>query len=124
MIRSVAIILCAVMLDVSPRLCATGILTHPCDCAETTGSRPGCDGEPDAACPHEADCADDPCSPLVAKPTRKETKSAAPASAPMVSADMLSDEYGRLAGADRNRRSVSLTSGNLPYPPSDLPLLL
>ena len=118
MTRSAATILCLLVLQVLPALCAAGVLAHPCIRGGTT------DCEPDAAGHDEANCAEDPCGALVTRPERESPRLAALAKAPAALADSRSRATACCTLNYPNGWAESPPCGHLPYPPSDLPLLL
>ena len=124
MMRSVAIILSVLVLQVVPALCAAGVLAHTCGCDGAAECAPDCDCGADAACRHEAGCADDPCSALVVRPEREDLCATALAQSAMAPAVLPADETNRRALTYPRRRASAPPGGDLPYPPSARPLLL
>lgn len=124
MAHSVAIILCLLVLQVLPSLCAAGVIAHACGCADVMGCESACECETDAACHHEANCAEGPCSTLVTRPEREEPHLTTLAEAPVSIAHCSSEATVSRALIYACSWTESPPCGNLPYPPSDLPLLL
>lgn len=124
MSRSVAIVLWVFVWHIVPALCVLGVVAHPCDCGETADCESGHDCGPGDPCRHEANCADDPCSTFVIRPEREDNDPTARAQAPTALADFRSDGFDRPTLAHPHSSAVSPLPRKLPYPPSDLPLLL
>lgn len=98
----------------SPALCEGGLLAHPCHCDEHE------------ACPHEADCATDPCVDVV-RPDDDATpqfapvvESQQPAAATVAPADPSKPCYPQRWSCPPSDEPPA----GRPYPDSDLPLLI
>ncbi len=124
MTRAVAIILCMLAWHVVPALCVLGVVAHPCDDGETTRCDTDCDCGPGDTCGHDSDCADDPCSTVVTRPERKENDPTAWAPAPAAVADLSSDGLECPTPAYPDNSAATPFPRKIPYPPSDLPLLI
>jgi hypothetical protein len=93
----------------APALCIGGLLEHPCECCNTDG------------CSHEA-CPDDPCSTLAAMRHEQHVSPAVWLAAVLVpmpapEPDNSADDFARGPFEPPRCRS-------LPFPPSDVPLLI
>lgn len=107
-----------------PALCMGGAITHACEC----GSEPlcGCDTECDHedGCGHEGGCPDDPCSIRVIRPERQDeiviTDYQPAVSTAILAAPMMQPSVQTARADAREMRG----SKQLPFPPSDLPLLI
>ena len=106
-----AIVVTVFVMCVMPGLCAGGVLHHSCECSEPTDCGHGC-GE------REDGCSDDPWSPittgrnLTVAPEVVASSGPAPAHAPAAAP--------RFPGVFVLLRHVQ----KLPFPPSDVPLLI
>lgn len=110
-ISSVLVVVLSVM--VVPALCMGGVLLHPCDCCH----------EDD--CGHEDACASDPCSEWVVRHddfTHGFTETQ-PAPAGQANADPARISYDDAFRGER-RIPVAPPRPMLPFPASDLPLLI
>lgn len=95
-----------------PSLCAGGALLHECsDCA------------PGAACNHESDCREDPCSPVLTRSddAPRVPTDLAPISLPL--AAEIADEGGITAYAGDARDSHAQSTRTARYADTGLPLL-
>ena len=114
-----------------PALCMGGVISHPCDDHAVPGhdDSPGHPDEPEAphdpGCSHESDCSADPCSQRVARHERQgggvdaaELPPAAlpgrPSVGPHVDPSVLPSPCGPPPPENED----------LPFPPSDIPLLI
>jgi len=126
-----ALVLVVGALVAVPALCVGGLIEHPCDCEpchDRGAPGPGRDGgheDDGGGCGHEDTCVNDPCTSLVARQDRSdETIDDWPPCACFsielfgLIRDSLND---RALGRDGRPTGCS---PNLPYPPSDLPLLI
>ena len=109
------------LLDV-PTLCVSGLITHACECVDVLASPcdPGCGHE--AGCHHENGCSDDPCSTPVVRNQRPRdgVDTTPPSPVPCVA-------FNTGPRSDQTIRSEGRTSSRpqgLPFPPSDIPLLI
>ena len=97
-----------------PLLCVGGLVDHHCDCGD------------EAVCKHEGDCAADPCQALILASSDSSIRSRLrTAIAPR---SLVTTELFVAAGADSRLdfdcAAVILDLKRLPFPPSDLPLLV
>lgn len=110
---------------VLPALCTAGILNHPCsgdDCDQPVHRS---HEQNERGCPHESDCAQDPCHGLTACPQQKDSyahilnSASAFLFAPLVAVESAQPSY-----FFRAVYFAVLTLPNLPYPESAFPLLI
>jgi len=116
-----ATIICAWTLQGLPLLCGAGLVSHSCepDCGCTHVH----DGEP-AGCGHEQDCPDDPCSGLSVGGERTvRSNESIFLIAPYFACVGVSAELAELVTHVAIPRKAQ-ESPNLPFPPSDVPLLI
>jgi hypothetical protein len=115
MARITLILILAWTLLLLPALCTGGWLLHPCDCGSTIG------------CEHEADCSSDPCEIGMARPD-SSSQSHGESDAQMASTPAVLDELSNSPDPGyRGRRpntSPLTPQKALPFPPTDLPLLI
>jgi hypothetical protein len=128
MIRVTTKILLIAWVAMVPALCLGGVLVHPCECpvegCEDSANELGCVPEEKDGCGHESSCSGDPCAMLRVGQTAfaadlEMTLFVAPIS--IHDADI---EIDRLAQAPGVRSAETPPRTSLPYPPSDLPLLI
>lgn len=107
-----------------PALCVGGVITHACEC----DSAPPCTCETDcdheAGCGHEGGCPDDPCSIRVIRPERQDKIAITdyqPAVSTAILPTLLKQPSIKMVRADARELPGSR---KLPFPPSDLPLLI
>ncbi len=121
MLRIAAIFMITWGLIITPALCVAGVLHHPCDPVSTS------DHEHDDPCPHESTCPQDPCGvvSVIVRATQYRDPGSmaeflgAPAPAVAISACRESDVDTSVLPSLR-----SPPSGRLPFPDSDIPLLI
>ena len=107
---SLGVVLWAFLL--APALCAAGVLVHECDCGESD------------ACGHEEECCDDPCSTDTLRPADSRTvldkmpTLKDPVSLPFMTREPSISEW------HQTTPTFALPPAELPYPPSDRPLLI
>lgn len=107
-------------------LCAGGVISHPCDsdCAPITGQHnPADDGQ---GCDHEEGCASDPCSRMLFRSEQRYDSTdlaPAPQSSPLP-LTCNSPPKNLRAPADLFDASRPPGGPRLPFPSSDVPLLL
>lgn len=115
MARSSLILVLAWTLLLLPALCTGGWLLHPCDCGSTI------------SCQHESDCGSDPCEIGM---TRAESGSenlseaASSTTCTRAAADDLARTLASRLVEGRPNASPVVELCCLPFPPSDLPLLI
>jgi hypothetical protein len=109
MVRGATILIATWALMVMPALCTAGVILHACDC----GTESDCD--------HEAGCSSDPCENITVRNSRP-----APIATPVPTSfsACLPADLPALVQALRTDAPNPLPRQNLPYPPSDLPLLI
>jgi len=135
--KTVAAVLTAWSLVASPSLCAVTILEHLCDCGESGCCAPPC-------CDHEADCDCDPCGTLVVRSDSDEDGATCPhleaSRCPAGRGSGFLPDAAHYAGGDMGylpppggsaepgRHAPALNArgsgANLPFPRSDIPLLI
>ena len=99
-----------------PALCAGGLLEHACDCGSGV----------DAECGHEDSCPDDPCVSLVRAEDQDTLASSGFEGQPqvLVTAPNWAAELALGRWAWPERPPAPPDRSNLPYAPSDRPLLI
>ena len=131
MARYGAILLVVWALVGLPTLCIAGALPHDCACGDSRASaepsdctheQPHCSHN--GACNHESDCGSDPCSKLTA--SRPEQYNDVAETVPLVVAcpSFAASVSQRASLNVRESFSERVPGKNLPYPSSDLPLLI
>ena len=109
---------------VVPALCIGGVITHACECASefACACNTGCEHE--SGCGHESGCADDPCGIRVVRPVRRGDD-VVTVSTPAI--------FTTIISTNLNTRSAQMVDAGtyespgdkrLPFPSSDLPLLI
>lgn len=97
-----------------PLFCVGGLVDHHCDCGD------------EAICKHEGDCAADPCQALVLASSDSSIRSrlrTAITPRSLVTAEVFFTARAGLR-LDFDCAAVILDLKRLPFPPSDLPLLV
>ena len=109
-------IFAALWLFLTPILCMSGVLDHHCDC------------EAEMACRHEAECAADPCRAFVAvRSSSRSTPLLASGSFPVpaFAAGLYAAPAVHAIMPLRHHANEQFSDGHrLPFPRSDMPLLL
>lgn len=132
----VAIAVAVGALLVLPALCISGLIIHPCECADALEGKceAGCAHEPDggheshgdheSGCGHESECSDDPCTNLFVRYERlgDDFDAAPDAAAPCFVSDLTSAQRGTQVA--RRENVCWPDSRTLPIPISDVPLLI
>ncbi|MFQ5412716.1 MAG: hypothetical protein ACE5EC_10480 [Phycisphaerae bacterium] len=96
-----------------PALCTAGVLLHACECGAETG------------CSHETDCSDDPCGTLVTSGrTQRMLVEFMPATLPSPVCCASSDDPDHASDQFRMEERQPLPCPHLPFPMSDIPLLV
>lgn len=97
---------------VLPALCTGGAVGHSCDCSVAS------------SCPHETDCPSDPCSQLTLVRAQRgnEVVLAGPTPVAYPSLCVILPQPFSAESADRVFEATAQPT--LPYPPSDVPLLI
>ena len=121
MAKVLTILLTAWSLLVTPSLCVAGVLQHQCDREATTGH------EHEDKCPHESSCPQDPCpAPMI---TARQVQARGPdgmtsrlETSPLMSLGPAETVAGASRGAVDQLRPPLLK--RLPFPASDIPLLI
>lgn len=107
-----------------PALCMGGVITHACDCASETACNCQADCDHDSGCGHESGCSDDPCSIQVVRTDRQGpevvTVSSHAIPATFVHSIDTQPSPQTVCACVRER----FGGDTLPFPPSDLPLLI
>ena len=107
-----------------PALCVGGLITHACDFADMPGcnSEPGCEHESD--CHHESTCSDDPCDNMVTRSNRPgvDGNPTSQSPTPCVTSDTIPAQGACLTFQCKDLTTTYLK--NLPFPHSDIPLLI
>ena len=115
MARNSVILILAWTVLLLPGLCSGGWLLHPCECGSTI------------ACDHESDCASDPCEIGIARTDSDSELNSEGASFTAyvpVAAQDLTNTLASGLGQRRPSASAPFAQDGLPFPPSDLPLLI
>ena len=124
MSRVVAISVAVGLFLILPALCVGGLITHPCDRADMprANSEPGCEHESD--CHHDSTCPDDPCSNVVTRSNRRgvDGNPTLQSPAPCVTSGTIPVQGACLAFQCEGLATTHLK--NLPFPHSDIPLLI
>lgn len=130
MVRPIAKILMVFWVAVVPALCMGGAIVHPCDptagaCMDLAG-RTDCPQDPSDGCGHEDSCSTDPCGSFKAVKASggSDVEPALSIAWPHIGDAALSS----MTQAERVKASTSASESppdaHLPFPPSDLPLLI
>jgi len=108
-----------------PALCTAGVMSHPCHPCEADPPAHRSHSEDENGCPHESDCAQDPCSELNVRNEGQDSH------APFLSAELVflaepsqPNDESRRCNLLHTSRFVVLALPNLPCPESTLPLLI
>lgn len=122
--RITAVVFTLWALLATPALCMGGVITHVCECAAdpTCTCEPGCGEE--SGCQHESGCSDDPCNIIVARSERQGNDVVAVFQPATGSSTLLCVDEQKLARRFRADVYESSHRKNLPFPCSDLPLLI
>ena len=126
-------VLSALWFSFAPALCAAGVLTHPCDCARglddcgdccVEGQELGCDCA-DTGCSHDT-CANDPCGVTA---TAGLNGRAYLRASLVVAVPWLTVPFWRASAELPGRAPAAPVAAagparNVPYHPSDIPLLV
>ena len=121
--RTIAVALTLWSLVATPALCRSGLLLHRCDGGEVECCA-WCDCEGASPCPHEEGCEQDPCGKPI---PRVEIGQRAPQMSTFgMIAVLVEDEAAAYQGRDLRRTSVEArpSGQHLPFPESDVPLLI
>lgn len=111
MVRGATVLTAVWALLALPALCVGGVIVHPCDCAATSG------------CGHEAACWTDPCNTITVR-TEQQGDIGMPAPGAASVPVCWTVDLQVFAEAFRVDASESPPCENLPYPRSDIPLLI
>ena len=124
-----AILIVISSLVVVPALCMGGVITHVCECDEAplsgTHSEDEHEHDSDSGCGHESDCADDPCENLVVRLDRHADDVTADLQSPVPCEllPVLAIVHGDIQAVRINDFGLP-PSKHLPFPISDIPLLI
>lgn len=100
-------------LAVLPALCTAGVICHACDCGESS------------ECRHECDCSTDPCKQLTIARSERYDHLVTPVVPDHVACPLSFMNNPRPVYLElREISAARLFHENLPYPPSDVPLLI
>ncbi len=120
MMRVITIVAVSSSLLIVPVLCLSGVVMHTCDCTTATVCNMGADCGHEYGCGHESSCADDPCSFCVVRIERQgdDVVSVSPSTIILSAVTQASIQTAR-AGVHE-----WIGGRYLPFPSSDLPLLI
>ena len=128
MVRPITKLLIVSWMALVPALCMGGAIVHPCDPAagacRNPASRTDCPQEPAGGCGHENSCSNDPCAGF------KAVKASGGSDADMaLSIAWLAIEDAASATLTKMETFQAFgceppPDAKLPFPPSDLPLLI
>ena len=128
MVRPIAKMLMVFWVALVPALCLGGAIVHPCDptagaCIDPAG-RTDCPQEPRDGCGHENSCSNDPCGSF--KAIRASSGSDLELALWMAWPHVGDAALAPMTQAERVKASASESppDAQLPFPPSDLPLLI
>ena len=122
--RVLTIVAALSSLLIVPALCMGGLITHACDRAEETCCPPECDCNGRARCGHESGCSDDPCSVRAIRPER-QNDDADTVLQPAISTTIVLVAVTQPSVHTERAPAHEWPGGkNLPFPSSDLPLLI
>ena len=107
-----------------PWFCSAGVITHACECSEIAGCSHDSDCEHEFGCRHEGNCPEDPCGSVFTRAERQGDDVNEPGKAPSTCLAVVDDDVQRFSGADRAENVVRSQLPNLPFPLSDIPLLI
>jgi hypothetical protein len=107
----ILLIACWALLGV-PTLCSAGVLLHECECAEG------------AQCGHETDCSSDPCATIISAYRSSQLPPQHQLFVALADPILLSANTGAISLSGQHSIYCALERVNIPYPHSDLPLLL
>ena len=124
MIKILAIFVAVASFLVVPALCMGGVIKHACECASETARACETEGEHESGCGHEGGCLDDPCSVRVVRPER-QSDDVVTVSQPEVSTTIILTTVCQPSTRMVRAGTHEWTGGRkLPFPSSDLPLLI
>ena len=108
----------------APWLCVAGLVTHECDCVRRHGCEQESDRDHDHGCRHEGNCPDDPCAVFAVRSERQRDDVWASVQICIVccTVQSVTTHSGRFTIQARLLESPCTV--NLPYPTSDIPLLI
>ena len=128
--RLLTISLVLTSLPAVPVLCVAGVVTHACECFSEAlqPCETDCNHETDhgheTRCGHESECPDDPCSIRAVRPHyRSDDVVGLSHAAPAAGFNPATVKH-LLVESDFTSGSEFRGAKKLPYPPSDLPLLI
>ncbi len=122
--RATSVFLASWALLALPALCAAGVIGHTCDCVSESACVCQTDDGHDSGCGHESECPDDPCSIHVVRPERQNDNTA-PVLLPVASITTILAVIHQPASLVLPAGIYEMPDGTkLPFPPSDLPLLV
>jgi len=124
MIRVVTTCLAAALFLAVPVLCVGGMLEHACDCAEDACCPSECDCDGRSSCGHESGCTEDPCGFRVVRSERHNGHAALASHAAASSTILLTPVTPLAARSVCAGACPRLDGIHLPFPSSDLPLLI
>ncbi|UCC30248.1 MAG: hypothetical protein JSU86_18865 [Phycisphaerales bacterium] len=108
----------------APSLCVAGLVTHECDCAQRHGCEHESDCGHDHGCRHESDCPDDPCAVVAVRAERQRDDIRASVQMCVVCCMVHPVTTHCVRSAIQTKFLESPFAVNLPYPTSDVPLLI
>lgn len=109
---------------VVPPLCMGGVITHACESVSESACTHETGHEHESGCGHEGGCPDDPCSVRFVRPEHYGDDVAAVAQ-PAISTTIILTTVNQPPAQMVLAGTHELPGGKkLPFPPSDLPLLI
>ena len=107
-----------------PCFCAAGLITHACDGSESASHQHDSDRDHEPGCRHEGGCPEDPCSSVFTRTERQGDDINAPGQGSSTCLAVVDDDVRRLSKANRAENVVPSQLPNLPFPLSDIALLI
>ena len=107
-----------------PSLCTAGVITHACEYAESASHEHESDYDHESGCRHEEGCPEDPCNSVFTRAERKGDNVDAPVQGCFACLAFVDDEVQRYSKATWAENAVFIQLPNLPFLPSDIPLLI
>lgn len=107
-----------------PWFCSAGVITHACECSEIAGCSHDTDCGHEFGCRHEGGCPEDPCSSVFTRAERQGDDVYAPGQGSSTCLAVVDDDVRRFSKANWAGNVVLSQLPNLPFPLSDIPLLI
>ena len=107
-----------------PALCMGGVITHACECESDFPCTCETDCDHETGCGHEGGCPEDPCSIRVIRPERQDDLVVTVSQLAVSTAILCTPLEQPSIQTVRADTSELPGTKKLPFPPSDLPLLI